>query len=317
MTLRFLITESFHPLLEDELLKRGFIADVRPGISTVEVNACIENYDAIVVATRIACNRDLIDKAKNLKLILRAGSGMENIDVAYASSKNITCINSPEGNANAVGEHAAALLLALFHNIVNSAKETAAGHWPVEENRTSELEGRTIGIIGYGNTGKAFARKLYCFHMKVLAYDKYLNNYGDEYATESSMNRLLEEAEIVSLHIPLTPETHHWLDTSMLNNFQHAIYFINTSRGKIVKHADLLSAIHHNKVKAAALDVYENENFARQSNEERHIFMELIKTNRVFFTPHIAGKSHEAKKKIAEVLVEKLDAWLKKNLFLR
>jgi D-3-phosphoglycerate dehydrogenase / 2-oxoglutarate reductase len=316
MALRFLITESFHPLLQEELLKRGFTVDLHPGISAAEVNACIGNYEAIVVATRIACGRILIDHAKNLRLILRAGSGMENIDVSYASAKNILCINSPEGNANAVGEHAAALLLALFHNVVKSAGETAAGRWLVEENRTTELEGKTIGIIGYGNTGKAFARKLFGFNMKVLAYDKYLNNFSDEYATERSLNRLFEEAEIVSLHIPLTPETHHWIDASMLNHFHRAIYFINTSRGKVVQHRDLLAAIQNGKVKAAALDVYENENFALQSDEERDIFMELTKTRRVFFTPHIAGKSNEAKKKIAQVLIEKIDAWLKNSLFL-
>jgi D-3-phosphoglycerate dehydrogenase len=199
-------------------------------------------------------------------------------------------------------------LLAIFHNITQSFLQTKNEEWLVEENRVHELEGRTIAIIGYGNTGKAFAKKLQPFNMKVLAYDKYLRSYGDAFAQEAEMKRIYTQAEIISFHIPLTGETKWLIDTAYLQQFHEQVHLINTSRGKIIRHKDLLQCIRSGKVLNAALDVYENENFSSRTRDERNVFRELINTGRVIFTPHIAGKSFESKKKIAEVLLKKISS---------
>ncbi len=223
--------------------------------------------------------------------------------------QDIVCINSPEGNANSVAEHATGLLLALFHNIVNGALQTANEKWLVEQNRVHELEGKTIGIIGYGNTGRAFAKKLEPFSMHVLAYDKYLERYTDRFATESAMSEIFSQADIVSFHVPLTDETRHMVNRDYLQWVSKPVHLINTSRGKIIDHNDLLDSILSTRVIDAALDVYENENFALHTEEERNIFRSLIKTGRVIFTPHVAGKSYESQRKIAEVLVRKIASY--------
>ncbi|HYV90265.1 MAG TPA: NAD(P)-dependent oxidoreductase [Chitinophagales bacterium] len=308
MSKKVLITEDLHPFLVRGLENLGYECDERFGILQQEVTPIIHLYHGIVVATRIIVGREIIERASSLKFIARAGSGMENIDVVYAEAKNISCISSPEGNANSVGEHAAALLLAIFHNITQSFLQTRNEQWLVEENRVHELDGRTIAIIGYGNTGKAFAKKLPPFNMKVLAYDKYLRNYGDAFAEEAEMKRIFDEAEIISFHVPLTEETKWMIDTQYLQRFKEQIHLINTSRGKIIRHKDLLECIHNGKVLDAALDVYENENLTSHTQEERNLFRELINTGRVIFTPHVAGKSFESKKKIAEVLLKKISS---------
>lgn len=303
---KVLITEDVHPSLPEGLTKMGYECHERPGISQQETADIIHQYHGIVVATRIYLDKGILDLASSLKFIARAGSGLENIDVAYAEASRILCISSPEGNANSVGEHSVGLLLAMFHNITRSFVQTIEEKWLVEENRVHELEGRTIAIIGYGNTGKAFAGKLHPFKMRILAYDKYARAYGDEFAEEADMNRIYAQAEIISLHIPLTRETEWMVDARYLQRFEKQIHLINTSRGKIIRHNELLECIREKKVRAAALDVYENENFSLHTEEERSVFRDLIKTGSVIFTPHIAGKSFESKKKIAEVLLKKI-----------
>ncbi len=308
MTKKVLITEDIHPLIAEGLQQLGYECDERFGISQQEVSEIIHLYYGIVVATRIVINLSVLDHASSLKFIARAGSGMENIAVAEATARNIYCINSPEGNANCVGEHSIALLLAMFHNIAPSLLQTSNRQWLVEQNRVHELGGRTIAIIGYGNTGRSFAKMLQPFNMRVLAYDKYLVNYGDAFAEESEMDRIFSDAEIVSFHIPLTKETQGMVIGNYLQRFQKQIHLINTSRGKIIRHAELLQCILSGKVLGAALDVFENENFSSHTSAERKIFQELVETQRVIFTPHIAGKSFESKKKIAEVLVRKISS---------
>jgi D-3-phosphoglycerate dehydrogenase len=303
---KILITEDLHALLAEKLRAAGVECHARPGISYDETLRDISNYTGIVVATRIPVDRRLIDAGRNLEFIARAGSGLDRIDVEYAAAKGIKVLSSPEGNANSVAEHAVGLLLALFHNITTSVAETKEGKWLVEQNRVHELEGRTLAIIGYGNTGRAFARKLQPFDMKVLAYDKYLINYGDGNALAAEMDRIFEEAEIVSLHIPLTRETHGMIDTAYLQRFSRSIHLINTSRGKIIRHQDLLGAVRRGKVLSAACDVYENEDFQNLTALEKMTFEQLTETGKVIFTPHIAGKSYEARKKIAEVLWTKI-----------
>jgi D-3-phosphoglycerate dehydrogenase len=260
---KILFTESFDPALAEGLRSMGFECVEASGITHDEVLNEIHNYEGIVVATRIVVSKEIIDHATQLKFIARAGSGMENIEVAYATSRNIACINSPEGNSNAVGEHAMALLLSFYHHIPQSFAEVSQGRWLVEKNRTHELEGKTIGIIGYGNTGKSLARKLAGFNMNVLAYDKYLHDYSDAYASEALMEKVFSKCEIVSLHVPLTDETRGMVNDDWLGRFSSKIFLINTSRGQVVKHDDLLQCINYDKVRGAALDVFEMKNWNR------------------------------------------------------
>lgn len=303
---KVLITEICDPLLIEGLISFGFQADYEPEISQSAVERIIPAYYGLIVSTRIKVPETLLSAAAGLQFIARAGSGMENIDVAYAKTKNIICFNSPEGNANSVGEHATGLLLAFYHNIATSYLELQESKWRVEQNRVHELEGRTVGIIGYGNTGKAFAKKLSSFDMQVMAYDKYLNNYSDAFAKETPMNLLFETCEIISLHVPLTRETFQMVNADFLNRFKKKIFLINTSRGNVVNHADLLQLITEDKIKGAALDVYENEKFETHTTFEQQVFHALIHSGKVIVTPHVAGKSFESRKKIAEVLLRKI-----------
>lgn len=306
MEKKILITEEADQYLIDGLIGLGYQCDYEPGISPSGVRDIIHEYTGLIVATRIIVDPPLIDVGQQLKFIARAGSGMENIAFEYAQSKNIVCINSPEGNANSVGEHAVGLLLAFYHNITKSFSELKELKWLVQENRVHELEGKTVGIVGYGNTGKSFAKKLSPFGVKVIVYDKYLSNYSDQFATESAMEQLWEDAEILSFHIPLTQETFHLVNNDFVSRCHKKTFLINTSRGKIINHEDLLSAIEENKLAGAALDVYENEKFEMHTEIERKIFEGLMNTGKVIFTPHIAGKSFESKRKIAEVLLRKI-----------
>lgn len=303
---KVLITEACDPILINGLTELGFQCNYEPGITQQEVATVIPEYTGIVVATRIVVNRQLLESATRLKFVARAGSGMENIDTFFAAEKKIACINSPEGNANAVGEHALALLLAFFHNIVKAHTELQHYKWQVQENRTHEVEGRTLGIIGYGNTGKSFAKKVAHLGMKVMAYDKYLEDYGDQYARASTMEQLFEEAEIVSLHVPLTGETLQMVNETFLKQFKKKIVLLNTARGKLVSHRALVHQLETGNMTGAALDVYENEDFAAHTPEEAQVFKRLLATEKVIFTPHVAGKSFEAPAKIALTLLTKI-----------
>lgn len=302
-----LITETMDALLMEGLTQMGYEWKYAPGISQDEVEQIIHEFNGLIVATRITVSKLLLKKAVRLKFVGRAGSGMENIDLEAANALGIICINSPEGNANSVGEHALALLLASYHNIVKANLELQHLQWNVEENRVQELEGRTVGIIGYGNTGKAFAKKLFPFGVQVMAYDKYLENFSDQYASQCTLQMIFDEAEIVSVHVPLTSETAGMVNSSFLKNFRKNIFMINTSRGKVVKHQDLLQGLQEGRVTGAALDVYENENFETHTASERKVFAALLETGKVICTPHVAGKSFESKGKIAKVLLEKIN----------
>lgn len=303
---KVLITEFMHPVLTEGLIQRGYACETAAGISEEDLRKIIGQYEGVIVSTRLRIDQKTIDKGVQLFFIARAGSGMERIDVAYAEKKGIICLNSPEGNSNSVGEHAIGLLLAMYHNITRSFLETSHEEWNVEANRVHELEGKTIAIIGYGNTGKSFSRKLKPFGMHVFAYDKYLQDYGDEFAEQREMDDIFAHADVISFHIPLTEETKWLVDEAYLQRFQKHVHLINTSRGRIIRHSDVLKSIHMGRITGAAFDVYENEDFLSHTGEERNTFLELIKTGKVIFTPHIAGKSYESGKRIAEVLVKKI-----------
>lgn len=303
---KVLITDKVDDLLIHGLQKLGYECDFRVGISQEEVDRIIYQFTGIVITTKTTLFKSTLEKAAKLKWIARAGSGMEIVDVEFAKSKNIKCINSPEGNRNSVGEHALGLLLALTHNIVRAAKQTEKLLWEVEENRVTEISGMTVGIIGYGNTGSSFAEKLKMFGVKILAYDKYKSNFENEHVTECELNDLFEQCDAVSLHVPLSNETHHLANKNFFNSFKKKIYFLNTSRGKVVDTAALLHAIVHNKITGAGLDVLENENFLSLTSTEQMLLYQLIQTGKTIITPHVAGKSFSTQKRFAEVLLFKI-----------
>ena len=303
---KVLITDKVDDLLIHGLQKLGYECDFRVGISQEEVDRIIIQFSGIVITTKTTLYKTTLEKAVKLKWIARAGSGMEIVDVEYAKSKNIICLNSPEGNRNSVGEHALGLLLALTHNIVRSSKQTEKLIWQVEENRVIEISGMIVGIIGYGNTGSAFAEKLKMFGVQILAYDKYKTNFGNEFVKECELKELFELCDVVSLHVPLTNETLHLANENFFNQFKKKIYFLNTSRGKVVDTSALLNAIVHDKITGAGIDVLENENFSSQTSTEKNLLEQLIITGKTIITPHVAGKSFSSQKRFAAVLLSKI-----------
>ena len=311
---KILFIDSTHPCLREMLEEEGFICDIFTNKSREEIIAIIRDYIGIVIRSRMRMDKELLDRAPNLKFIGRTGSGMESIDVEYAGSKGIRCFNSPEGNRDAVGEHATGMLIALTNNFFRADKEVRQGQWNREENRGVEVKGKTIGIIGYGNTGSAFARKLKGFETNVIAYDKYKFNYSDEFVKEVSLQDIFVNADILSLHVPLTEETWYMADEAFFNNFNKNIWLINTSRGPVVKTDDLVNALKSGKIKGAALDVieYEETSFEKLSSKDiPEPWQYLVSSDKVILTPHIAGWTEESKIKLATVLGEKIIAYLK------
>lgn len=303
---KVLITAKVHSYLIDYLTQHGFKVTYQPGISYEEVHQQIHGCVGLVITTRIQVDRNILDNAVNLQWIARLGSGMEQIDVEYAHTKGIQCVSSPEGNCDAVGEHALGMLLCLFNNILRSHYQLRKGVWEREMNRGHELNGKTVGIIGYGHTGSAFARKLQGFDVEILAFDKYKQGFGNAYVREVSMSEIFKHADIVSLHVPLTSETRHLANQSFFEAFTGAIYLINTSRGPVVHTADLIRQLEEGKVLGACLDVLENEDLDSYDEQDMQQFQYLVSSDRVILTPHIAGYSHEASFKMADVVLKKL-----------
>ncbi len=307
--MKILFIDSNHPSLHQTLEKAGHICHLNYDWTKEEIIQNIHLYDGIIIRSKIKITKDILDKATNLKFIARAGAGMENIDVAYAESKGIKCIHAPEGNRDAVGEHALAMLLALFNNVLRADKEVREGKWLREENRGVELMGKTVGIIGYGNMGSAFAERLKGFGVKLLVYDKYKTNFGNECIQESSLERICDEADIVSLHVPLTAETDRMVNDIFINSFRNNIYIINTARGKCLNTDDLVLNLKSGKVLGACLDVLEYEMTSFETLDVTMLpeaFQYLTKSNKVILSPHIAGWTIESHKKIAMVLAEKI-----------
>ena len=306
---KVILLDTSHPALEQGLTDAGFHCDYFFDLSIVRLKQIISNYSGIIVRSRFHIDRELLSLAKNLAFVARVGAGMEGIDVEYAESIGVRCFNAPEGNRNAVGEHATGMLLGLMNRVLIADAEVRNGIWKREENRGLELEGKTVGIIGYGNTGGAFARKLSGFDCQVLAYDKYKSGFSDEYATEASMEEIFMDADILSLHIPLTEETNYLVDNKYLNKFNKDILLINTSRGRIVKTVDLVDALNAGKVIGAALDVLEYEKLSFESLQDDELpgpYKALILSDKVILSPHVAGWTHESKLKLAEVILGKI-----------
>ncbi|HJS55606.1 MAG TPA: NAD(P)-dependent oxidoreductase [Chitinophagaceae bacterium] len=303
---KVVITARAHDLLSERLKKKSFEVIYAPSISYDELYNEIEGVEGLVVTTRIKVDKRLIDKATDLKWIGRLGSGMELIDVEYAESKGIKCISTPEGNRNAVAEHALSLLLALMNRILSVQKELKEGKWLRDENRGTELTGKTVGIIGYGNTGSAFAQLLQSFHVTVIAYDKYKFGFSKDYIKEGSLEQVCRYADVISFHIPLTNETHHLVNNDFFLSLKRKPWVLNTSRGQIVNTKDLKNALINGLIAGVGLDVLENEKLAAYSEDEKTMLNWLLDQPNVVITPHIAGYSQEAFLKMSEILLEKL-----------
>jgi D-3-phosphoglycerate dehydrogenase len=311
MQKKILFIDSNHSRLHEMLIKQGFQCDLFYDKPADELKRLIPQYDGIVLRSKFKITKEIIDSAPNLKCIARVGAGMENIDVAYATQKNITCVNSPEGNRDAVAEHALGMLLCLFNNITKANSEIRNGKWLREDNRGVELCGKTVGIIGYGNMGAAFAQRLQGFGVTVLAYDKYKTNFGNEFVRETSLQEIFEQADVLSLHTPLTEETHYLIKDEFINRFKRNIYIINTARGKCLNTADLVKNIESGKALGACLDVLEYEAVSFEDIDAKDIpkpMQYLMKSDKVILTPHIAGWTKESNVKLAEFLVEKIIA---------
>ncbi len=311
MKKKILLIDSVHDIIPNKLSEYGFEVVNGVSLSLIEILDCIADFCGIVIRSRIIIDKALIDKALNLRFVARVGSGMESIDTEYCKSKGIVCLNSPEGNRDAVGEHCIGMLLSLMNNLNKADREVKSGVWNREGNRGMELNSKTVGIIGYGNMGSSFAKKLSGFSCKVISYDKYKSDYADEYTTEVQMDEIFRGADIVSFHIPLSYETKLLVNEDYISKFKKPIILINTSRGPIVDTKALVKALKSGKVRGAALDVieYEESSFEKTNNMTKHEdFRYLAQSENLIMSPHIAGWTVESKIKLAEVLVSKIIA---------
>ena len=304
--MKILQLDKNHPLITEQLSAKGFEIDDDFSSSYDDVLKKIDAYDGIIIRSRIPVDRNFIEHGKNLKFIARVGAGMENIDGEFATKSGISLISSPEGNRDSVAEHVLGMLLILMNRLFIASNEVKNGIWKREENRGDELLGKTFGIIGYGNMGKAVAKRLSGFGVKVIFHD-ILPNLSDEFATQVSLDTLKNEADILSLHIPITNETHHLIDSQFISEMKKDFYFINTARGKNVKTSDLVEAIRSGKVRGACLDVLEYEKPSFENLEvENNDSAFLLQSEKVIVTPHIAGWTVQSKEKLAQVIVDKI-----------
>ncbi len=309
--MKILIIDPVHEILPELLINNGHDFTLDLAQSYDYYLNLIPNFEGIIVRSGIQIDKPFIDNAPKLKFIARVGAGMENIDVEYAESNNIVCINSPEGNRTAVGEQAIGMLLSLFNNLNQADHEVRKAQWNRERNRGIELEGKTVGIVGYGNMGSAFAQRLSGFGVEVIAFDKYKTNYSNQYVRETSMNELFQKCDVVSLHLPLNQETEFLVNQEWISKFNKDFYLINTARGPIIKTDHLIKALENGKIKGACLDVLEYENLGFENIDKNNLpsaFQYLSKSSKVILSPHIAGWTHQSNYKLSRVIADKIFA---------
>jgi D-3-phosphoglycerate dehydrogenase len=304
---KVMITAPAHPCLKEGLEQRGYMVDTLEKISYQELKEMIPGYAGLIVASRIEIDKAMLAEAQSLKWIGRLGSGMEIIDVDQATAQGIVCMSSPDGNCDSVGEHCLGMLLSLMHNISSARDEVREGKWLREANRGFELGGKTVGIIGLGHTGSAFAHLLSPFGVRVLAHDKYKTGFSAGHIVESSIDDIKELADVISFHLPLNEETQHYANEQFFLSLKKRPYFLNASRGAVVDTSALLQALDNGLVTAAGLDVLENEDLTSYSAHESALLQQMLRRKNVIVTPHIAGSSHESLIKLAQSLLKKLD----------
>ncbi len=319
MSKKILLIDTLHSSFAKILSEHNFECIEGYHLSESEVLAQIKEYAGIAIRSRFKITKTFLEKASHLQFIARAGAGMENIDVDAANKFNIVCINAPEGNRDAVGEHAIGMLLALMNHLIRADAEVRNGLWKREENRGVELQGKTIGIIGFGNMGSSFAKKLQGFDVDILAYDKYIHIDQQKFpfVKQVSLAEIHQHSDVLSLHVPLTAETNYLVNDHFLNAFTKSIWLINTARGKVLETASLVKALQSGKVIAAALDVLEYENISFEDVDVSKLpapFQFLIQSKQVLLSPHIGGWTQESNVKIATVLAEKIIAHFNNKL---
>jgi D-3-phosphoglycerate dehydrogenase len=307
MSNQVIITAPVHSFLLKTLQDKGFELLYEPEITYEALSAIIANAQGIIVTTRLKIDAAILEKANQLKWIGRIGSGMELIDTEFAATKNIKCVSSPEGNRTTVGEHTLGLLLNLMNRIHSAYKEVQAGKWIRDANRADELTGKTVGIIGFGNTGTAFAKLLSGFEVQILAHDIYRTNFETDQIKAASLELIQAEADVISLHLPLTHLTKHFANEAFFNSLVRRPYFISTCRGSVTDTASLLKAFQNDQIRGAGLDVLENEPLSKLTHQEMALLTDLQAFPNFILTPHIAGYSQEAYYKMALVVLEKLD----------
>jgi D-3-phosphoglycerate dehydrogenase len=311
--MKILFIDTMHPMLLDSLRKAGHECIEGYHLSYDEIYKGIGQYEGILIRSRITLDQHILSAATKLIFIARAGAGMESIDTAFAKSKNIICLNSPEGNRDAVGEHALGMLLSLMNNLNRADRQVRNGEWIREPNRGHELIGKTVALIGYGNMGSSFAKKLRGLDCRVIVYDKFKSGFSSDFVHECTMQDIYREADVLSLHVPLTAETEYLVDDTFINSFRKKIYLINTARGKCVRIADVVKNLKSEKITGACLDVLEYEESSFEKFSVAHLaeknpdWKYLINSDRVILSPHIAGWTYESLEKIASVLLGKIN----------
>ena len=304
--LKVLIVDDVHEVLTVGLQEAGHEVLYLPDTDRNGILGNMAGVEVLVIRTKTQVDKEVIEASTQLRCIARAGAGLDNIDVNLAEQLGITCVNAGEANSDAVGEHSLGMLLMLLNNLSRAHSEVKQGIWQREANRGTELKGKTIGIIGYGNTGSAFAQKLSGMGVKILAYDKYLSGFGSDRVEESNWEKIYQQADILSFHVPLTPETHHYLNHERLKLFKKPIWLLNLSRGKVVDTQAIVTGLKDGKLKGCALDVLENEKLETLKPEEKEQFGFLAGNPNVILTPHVGGWTFESYVKISEVLLGKL-----------
>jgi D-3-phosphoglycerate dehydrogenase len=311
--MKVLIIDEMHDSINSILNSVNIDVHYQPKIERQEIIKIIKNYDGLIFRSKTNVDEEILKNATNLKFVARAGAGVDNVEVSALEKRNITLLNAPEGNRDALAEHTIGMLLTLFNKINTADQEVRNGVWEREANRGIELKGKTVGLIGYGHMGKAFAKRLSSFDCEILAFDAEKTGFGNEFVREVSLSELQEKAEILSLHIPMNEKNKGIINQSFLLLFQKLNYIINTSRGEVLILKDLLKLLNSGKIKGAALDVLESEKINQLNQEEESVFQELTKLKQVILTPHVAGWSHESYEKISQVLGHKIKSLVEKK----